>query len=116
MTEGPPGTTAEPGASPGSGVSATLGEAPLSNRYILVSVKDTGIGIQEQDLERIFKPFEQVDATSTRKYQGAGLGLALSKDLVELHGGRMWAESPGKNRGATLRFFIPANQANDSQT
>jgi signal transduction histidine kinase/HAMP domain-containing protein len=116
LTDGPPGTTAAPGASPSSGVSARPGEASSSIRYIQVSVKDTGIGIREQDLDRIFKPFEQVDATSTRKYQGAGLGLALSKDMVELHGGRMWAESPGKDRGATLCFIIPATRAEVGQT
>lgn len=66
-------------------------------------VIDTGAGFSEKDAERIFKPFSQVDASSTRQYGGSGLGLVISRQLVELHGGSMTSSSvPGK--GSTFRF------------
>ena len=63
-----------------------------------ISVQDTGIGIRGEDLQRIFNPFEQVDNSASRKYQGTGLGLSLTRRLVELHGGRIWAESKGEGK------------------
>jgi signal transduction histidine kinase len=75
--------------------------------WILISVTDTGIGIQPVDLERIFEPFEQADGSLNRQYQGTGLGLSLSRKLVNLCGGRIWAESCGLNEGSTIRFIIP---------
>jgi signal transduction histidine kinase/HPt (histidine-containing phosphotransfer) domain-containing protein len=69
------------------------------------SVRDTGIGIAPDKMERLFKSFSQVDASTARQYGGTGLGLAISKKLAELMGGRMWAESvPGK--GSTFHFTI----------
>jgi signal transduction histidine kinase len=76
---------------------------------IAISVTDTGIGIKIEDLERIFKPFEQADNTASRKYQGTGLGLSLTKKLVELHGGRIWAESEGQGKGSVFNFVIPVD-------
>jgi signal transduction histidine kinase len=70
-------------------------------------VEDTGIGIQGEDLERIFSPFEQVEGSANRRYQGTGLGLSLSRRIVELHGGTIWAESAGLGKGSTFRFLIP---------
>jgi PAS domain S-box-containing protein len=78
-----------------------------SNGNIEISVSDTGIGIHSADLKRIFDPFEQVENTSSRRFEGTGLGLSLSKQLVELHGGKIWAESDGVGRGAAFRFTIP---------
>ena len=75
--------------------------------FIEISVEDTGIGIAKEDLERIFNPFEQADGLSSRSYKGTGLGLSLAKQLVELHKGRIWAESKGKGKGSTFRFVIP---------
>jgi signal transduction histidine kinase len=72
-----------------------------------ISVADSGIGLRTRDLERIFNPFEQVEGSKSRRFQGAGLGLALTKRFVELHGGRIWAESEGENKGSTFRFVIP---------
>lgn len=74
---------------------------------ICISVQDTGIGIDGGDLERIFAPFEQGDGSVSRRYQGTGLGLSLTKRLVELHGGRIWAESPGEGKGSTFIFILP---------
>lgn len=72
-----------------------------------ISVSDTGIGISHEDLEKVFKPFEQVESTANRRYQGTGLGLSLSKTLVELHGGKIWAKSDGEGKGSKFKFVIP---------
>ena len=70
-------------------------------------VADSGIGINPADLERIFNRFEQADGSSQKKFQGIGLGLSLSKRYVELHDGRIWAESGGEGQGSVFRFLIP---------
>jgi signal transduction histidine kinase len=75
--------------------------------FIEISVKDTGIGISPGDTDRIFNPFEQIDGSLSRKYQGTGLGLSLTKQLVELHGGTIWAESEGEGKGSTFSLVIP---------
>ncbi len=74
-----------------------------------VSVQDTGIGMAPEDLERVFKTFEQVESSAARQFDGTGLGLALSRSLVELHGGRIWAESEGPNRGSRFAFTLPVD-------
>jgi hypothetical protein len=68
-------------------------------------VKDTGIGIPPERMDRLFKSFSQVDASTTRKYGGSGLGLTISKRLCEMMGGTMWAESEGV--GKVPRFTSP---------
>ncbi len=74
--------------------------------YLMVSVTDTGIGIKQESLKKIFDPFQQEDDSISRKYKGTGLGLSLSKKLVELHKGVIWVESePGK--GSTFSFVLP---------
>jgi signal transduction histidine kinase len=80
---------------------------PATN-YLKISVEDSGIGLKQEDLARIFKPFEQVEDSASRQFQGTGLGLSLTKSLVELHGGRIWAKSEGEGKGATFSFCIPA--------
>jgi len=62
-------------------------------RYIVFKIKDTGIGIKDEDKTKLFKEFEQIDSSITREYGGTGLGLVLTKRLVELHNGRIWVES-----------------------
>ncbi len=74
------------------------------------SVRDTGIGIPADRLDRLFESFSQVDASTTRKYGGTGLGLAISKRLSELMGGRMWVESE-VGPGSTFHFTIQAEAA-----
>jgi CheY-like chemotaxis protein/HPt (histidine-containing phosphotransfer) domain-containing protein len=73
--------------------------------HLHFSVHDTGIGIQPERLARLFKPFSQGDASTARHYGGTGLGLAISKQLVELMGGKMWAES-SHGAGSTFNFTI----------
>lgn len=73
---------------------------------ILMSVTDTGIGIRESDIGRIFELFEQGDSSFTKSHHGTGLGLALVKTLVEMHGGRILVESD-LGRGSTFTFVIP---------
>ena len=68
---------------------------------------DTGLGIKAEDLPRLFKEFTQLETTQSQSHEGTGLGLALSKRLVELHGGRIWAESEGAGRGSTFTFVLP---------
>ncbi|VVB64567.1 Methanogenesis regulatory histidine kinase FilI [uncultured archaeon] len=74
---------------------------------IFFEVKDTGIGIPQDKISQIFEPFVQVERTLSRKRDGVGLGLAITKNLVELMGGKIWVESiPGQ--GTTFSFMIPA--------
>ncbi|MBF0558578.1 MAG: response regulator [Nitrospirae bacterium] len=76
------------------------------NDFLKLSVKDTGIGIRKEDLERVFSEFEQGDSSLSRKYEGTGLGLALSKRLVELHGGEIFVESE-EGVGSTFTVIMP---------
>lgn len=82
----------------------------LNEQGVEIKVRDSGVGLKETDLERIFSPFEQGDNSPSRKYQGTGLGLSLTKRMVELHGGRIWAESPGEGAGSTFTVFLPAGE------
>ena len=81
-----------------------------------LAVRDTGIGIPSDRMDRLFASFSQVDASTTRRYGGTGLGLAISKRLVELMGGTMWAESE-EGSGSTFHVDLPveATEATDSQ-
>jgi CheY-like chemotaxis protein len=75
--------------------------------FVEISVHDTGIGIRAEDLPKLFTPFTQLDQSLARRHEGTGLGLALSKRLVDLHRGRIWAESPGDGKGSTFRVLLP---------
>ena len=89
----------------GAPVSKTPGG---SDECLTVTVADTGIGIHPRDHERIFVEFEQVDSSYGRRQQGTGLGLALTKRLIELHGGRIWVESEGiEDKGSRFTFLLP---------
>lgn len=81
-----------------------------SGGEVVVRVRDTGPGIAEGDIPKLFQPFQQLDHSLSRRNDGTGLGLTLSKRFVELHGGRMWLESrPGS--GSTFIFTLPIDAA-----
>ncbi len=77
--------------------------------FYYVNVSDNGIGIKQDHLESVFDVFLQVDSSVTRSYEGTGLGLALAKQFVELHGGFIWAES-SLGRGASFTFVLPGKR------
>jgi PAS domain S-box-containing protein len=85
-------------------VEVDLGRA---DRYVQIVVRDSGKGIDEEFLPYVFDRFRQRDMSSTRRTGGLGLGLALVKDLVELHGGKVQVESAGQDRGATFTVRLP---------
>jgi signal transduction histidine kinase len=86
-------------------------QAETEQDKIQVRIHDTGIGIPSNKLEDIFEAFSQVDSSTTRKAGGTGLGLPISRRLVELHGGRLWAESSGVHgEGATLFLELPVSK------
>lgn len=79
------------------------------------SVSDSGIGIREDDMGKLFNMFQQVDTGNTRQYGGTGLGLAISKQLVELHGGRIIVESE-YGKGSTFTFLLPIEAIQPTST
>lgn len=105
-----------------------LGGVTTDRDFIEISVTDTGIGIAEEDREKIFQPFQQLEVSLTHKKEGTGLGLSLCKRFVELHGGRIWVESPpfqgilreekkeqgGKEgQGSKFIFILPVKPLDD---
>ncbi len=85
-----------------------LVETTFDGDSIVVSVKDNGRGIKKENLENLFQSFSILAHYSTRTAGGMGLGLSISKKIVELHGGRIWAESKGLRKGATFFFSLPS--------
>jgi signal transduction histidine kinase len=82
--------------------------AHRKGNHVLIRVHDTGLGIPSTHLESIFQEFTQVDTSTTRKVGGTGLGLPISRKLIEMHGGRIWAESTGvSGEGSTLIVDLP---------
>jgi len=94
----------------GEVVISVTGHKTVGNKNeIHFQVEDTGIGISEEKMNRLFQVFSQVDASTTRKYGGTGLGLAISRRLVEMMGGRIWVESQ-IGRGSSFHFTIIVDQ------
>ena len=96
----------EIGGGGGSGDSGRRGETLRPDTAVRVMVSDDGIGIPAKDLEHIFERFYQVEGHLSRKHGGMGLGLSMAKEIVELHGGRMWAESEA-GMGSRFYFELP---------
>jgi len=78
------------------------------DRYVHVIVSDTGIGIPRNKLAEVFERFYQVDSSSTRTFGGLGIGLHISKNIIEAHGGEIWANSDGKS-GTSFHVLLPVN-------
>ncbi len=76
------------------------------DRFLEISVKDTGMGIAPEDLDKVFDKFQQVESTAGPGIKGTGLGLAISRKIVELHNGRIWVESE-EGKGSTFYFTVP---------
>ncbi len=83
----------------------TINAEPVE-QYVQIGVSDTGIGIKSEDIDKLFKLFLQLDGTYSRRYEGTGLGLILTKHLVELQGGKIWVESE-YGKGSTFTFTLP---------
>lgn len=81
----------------------------------IIKVTDTGIGVKPTDCERIFGAFEQADSSYSREQQGTGLGLALTRRMVELHKGRIWVESEGEGKGSTFVVEVPRVDADTAE-
>jgi len=81
-------------------------KALLDDELVQIRIKDSGIGIDKKDIEKLFQPFQQIDSAASRNYQGTGLGLALVKSFVEMHGGNIWVDSE-KGKGSIFTFTIP---------
>ena len=84
--------------------------ARIDGDFIEITVVDTGIGIKEEDLPKLFQAFTQLESVYTKEFQGTGLGLSLTRKLVELHGGRIWAESE-YGKGSRFCFTLPILQS-----
>jgi PAS domain S-box-containing protein len=91
-----------------------LPQTELEAERIQVRVIDTGIGIPANKIEEVFEAFSQVDSSTTRKAGGTGLGLPISRRLVEIHGGRLWAESEGQGKGSTFFLELPVGRISTS--
>jgi signal transduction histidine kinase len=83
-----------------------IADAQRSTPTVEISVTDTGIGIKQENMGKLFQPFSHIESTYTKQYEGTGLGLALTRRLVELHGGQIWARSE-YGRGSQFTFVIP---------
>jgi len=77
------------------------------NQFIRILLKDNGIGISKENLEGIFEKFYQVDTSMLREHAGAGLGLHISKKIVEMHNGRIWIRSDGLGKGTEVHMILP---------
>jgi two-component system sensor histidine kinase VicK len=78
----------------------------IAGNSVQVSVKDKGIGIKEEDREKLFERYYRVETSNTRHISGFGIGLYLSAEIIERHGGKIWVES-SENEGSTFRFTLP---------
>jgi signal transduction histidine kinase len=78
-----------------------------NNNEVWIAVTDTGIGLEQDQLEKIFEEFYQVEDHMTRRHGGLGIGLSITRALVGAHGGRVWAASPGLGKGSTFTVALP---------
>jgi PAS domain S-box-containing protein len=98
------------GRGQGEFVSSEPSEPPIPVAYAQITVRDTGIGINHEFLPYVFDRFRQADSSITRKFGGLGLGLAIVRHIVEMHGGTVTAQSPGEGQGATFTVNLPKSE------
>src|ERR1035437_10045810 len=77
--------------------------------YALITVSDTGSGIEKKNIEKVFEKFFQAEEHTVRRFQGMGLGLNIAKNIINGHGGIIWVESEGRDKGATFYILLPNN-------
>ena len=92
---------------PGGEVTVSVGPAQGRDGWARLAVRDRGVGIPPGEIERLFGPFQRLRNTPAAQFGGLGLGLYISRDIVERHGGLIWAESPGPGEGATFHVVLP---------
>ncbi len=87
----------------------TLSNIPDTKKlmYLHLRIKDSGIGIDQEHIPKLFQRFYQIDASRTRKYGGTGLGLSICKEIMDAHKGYIWIESPGDGKGTTVHLELP---------
>ncbi|MFA6320367.1 MAG: HAMP domain-containing sensor histidine kinase [Candidatus Omnitrophota bacterium] len=90
----------------GGTVTITISWHNTDKNFIEVKIKDTGIGIDRKDFDKLFHSFQQIDSTLTRRFTGSGLGLAICKRIIELHRGKIWVESES-GKGSVFNFILP---------
>lgn len=90
-----------------AGGTVTISAERISKREVHIHVKDSGIGLAEDQVAKIFEEFYQVEDHMTRKHGGLGIGLSISRAIVQAHGGRIWASSEGIGKGATFSVALP---------
>ncbi len=81
----------------------------VDRNFVEISVTDTGVGMKPEDMGKLFEPFQQLESSYGKRYEGTGLGLALCKRIVELHGGNIWAESE-HGKGSRFVFKMPVKR------
>ena len=89
-------------------------QCTIEDENVITQVIDSGIGIKHEDIENLFKPFQQIQTGISRQYEGTGLGLSICKRLVELLGGKIWVESEW-GTGSTFRFKLPLKKEIDER-
>ena len=89
-------------------------QARLHNEFVQVDVSDTGLGMSEKDLQKLFTRFFRSESKEVRKQSGTGLGMSITRSLVELHGGQIWVESE-LDRGTTFSFTLPISKQVEQQ-
>ena len=101
-------------------VSEKIGKISISlesnNHTAKITIKDNGMGIQKDQLDKLFVKFYQIQHNMTRKYGGTGLGLAVSNDIIVLHGGKIWVESEGLGMGSTFFIELPLKDRDKENT
>ena len=90
---------------PGQTITVNVAE---DNGFIHFSVSDNGLGLTEEEVGQLFMPFPDIYVVGAE--HGTGLGLSICKGIVELHGGRIWAESEGRGKGSTFYFTLPRTE------